>query len=265
MVIFSVHLPFHSNILDSCSGNAEGNDGISNNHSLYYRWSCSFQYRYIVNYLTLDKEKRREFWIRSFNFKRIKLPWYGLIFGLNILPSLIVIIIGVILNKQGTNFFEAVDFFTSLTILVTFTFNLAAVLFEEFGWRGYALDGLHEKMNKFVTSLILGVFWFVWHFPLFFIVGSYQNGLGFGSLDFWMFGIGILAQTIIMTWIYFRTNRSILSALLFHFLTNFLGEMFEFDQILQIIRTMIYLVIALIISIYWGVIYFKHRRSNRLS
>jgi membrane protease YdiL (CAAX protease family) len=165
-------------------------------------------------YLTLEKEHIKEFWIRAFSFKRIKLGWYGIIFGLNLLPTIIAMIVGVGLGKQDVNFFEVATFFGSLTFLTAFGFNLAAVLFEEFGWRGYALDALQMRLNSLSSSLILGILWFVWHFPLFFINGSYQNELGFGSIGFWIFGINILSQTIIITWIYNNNKRSILLGVL---------------------------------------------------
>ena len=215
----------------------------------------------ILTYTTLEKDARKDFWKRSIDFKGIKLQWYGLILGINILPTFVAIIVGVILGKQESDFFESVTFFSSFAILTAIAFNLIAVVFEEFGWRGYALDGLNNRFGKLGSSVILGTFWCIWHFPLFFISGSYQNGLGFGSPDFWIFVVNIFTLTIIMTWIYFGTNRSILSVLLFHFLTNFLGEMFELDFMLQLIRAGVFLVIASVISIRWIIRYLKERKK----
>ena len=61
-------------------------------------------------------------------------------------------------------------------------FQLQKLFIEELGWRGYVLDRLQEKRSALVSSLILGVVWSLWHLPLFFVQGSYQAGLGVGTL-----------------------------------------------------------------------------------
>ncbi len=53
---------------------------------------------------------------------------------------------------------------------------------EELGWRGYALDHLEQSYSKITASVILGFFWMMWHLPLFFIHGTYQNQLMHPSL-----------------------------------------------------------------------------------
>jgi membrane protease YdiL (CAAX protease family) len=93
-------------------------------------------------------------------------------------------------------------------------------LAEEFGWRGFALDQLQSKWSALVSSLVLGVFWWLWHLPLFFMIGMVQNELGFGTLAFWAFATNVLAQSILYTWVYNSTGRSILAVILMHFMHN---------------------------------------------
>lgn len=95
---------------------------------------------------------------------------------------------------------------------------------EEMAWRGYALDGLQARWNALVSSLILGVVWTLWHLPLFWIEGSYQHGLGTGTPQFWLYMLDKLPLSILMTWLYNNNRRSTLSAVLFHFMVNFVGE-----------------------------------------
>ncbi len=96
---------------------------------------------------------------------------------------------------------------------------------EEMGWRGYALDRLQFKMGPWAASLLLGSLWGLWHLPLFFVGGSYQNTLGVGTAGFWLFMAQVIAVTPLMTWIYNHTGRSILSAVLFHFACNMTGTL----------------------------------------
>ncbi|MCW7078944.1 MAG: CPBP family intramembrane metalloprotease [Canidatus Methanoxibalbensis ujae] len=41
-------------------------------------------------------------------------------------------------------------------------------IFEEIGWRGFALPYLQKKFNALTATFILSIFWFLWHFPMFF-------------------------------------------------------------------------------------------------
>lgn len=126
------------------------------------------------------------------------------------------------------------------------------MLAEEFGWRGYILDPLQRKHNALISSIIIGFFWSLWHLPLFFINGTYQQSLGLFSIEFWMFFIIILPQTIFYTWIFNNTNRSILSAMLLHFCVNFFGELFSFDVQVRIIREIIVFIFAILIVLING-------------
>jgi hypothetical protein len=77
----------------------------------------------------------------------------------------------------------------------------------------------------YFAALILGVVWSLWHLTMFFIPGSYQAGLGVGTVAFWLFFLAIVPLSIPFTWIYNNTNRCILSAILFHAMVNFTGEL----------------------------------------
>jgi hypothetical protein len=60
----------------------------------------------------------------------------------------------------------------------------------------------------------------MWHLPLFFIPGTSQGAIGFVSWAFWLWTAQVISQTALYTWIYNNTDRSIASAVLFHFMHN---------------------------------------------
>lgn len=91
---------------------------------------------------------------------------------------------------------------------------------EELGWRGFALDRLQNKWSAVVASLILGIIWAGWHFPLFFIKGTPQHATGFGTLLFWLWILQVVSLSVLTTWVYNNTHRSILSAVFMHFMFN---------------------------------------------
>jgi uncharacterized protein len=85
---------------------------------------------------------------------------------------------------------------------------------EEPGWRGFLLPRLQRKFSPLLASLFVWFPWAVWHAPL--DVTRLQ-------LHMWTWAYYIEARviflipiTIIMTWIYNRSGRNILSTAIFH-------------------------------------------------
>jgi membrane protease YdiL (CAAX protease family) len=83
---------------------------------------------------------------------------------------------------------------------------------EEIGWRGFALPRLQEKFGPMMASLLLGVLWAFWHWPIW-ISGQWaQPTLGnIATYIFW-----ITAANFIYTWVFNNTRGSILMAILVH-------------------------------------------------
>ena len=89
---------------------------------------------------------------------------------------------------------------------------LGGPLEEEFGWRGYALDRLQARYSALVSSVILGVVWGLWHLPLFFMPRQEM----YYNVPIWGFVLGTTLFSIIITWVYNNTGRSILAVMLIH-------------------------------------------------
>ncbi|MEJ0055766.1 MAG: CPBP family intramembrane glutamic endopeptidase [Bacteroidota bacterium] len=53
--------------------------------------------------------------------------------------------------------------------------SMSTALGEEIGWRGFLVPNLFNVTGYTYTSLITGVVWAVWHYPLL-IFGVYNNG-----------------------------------------------------------------------------------------
>lgn len=82
---------------------------------------------------------------------------------------------------------------------------------EEPGWRGYALPRMQARKSSLIASLHLGVLWGIWHFP-FWLTKDHplqETFLGWPVL-------GLMATTVLFTWVYNHTKGSLLLALLFH-------------------------------------------------
>ncbi len=214
-------------------------------------------------YATKDKSFIKDFWIRVINVKLIKFGYY--IFILLFIP--VIKISSIILFRLFSNMSIEIriseDFLNNpLSVMLTVLFILVfGPIPEELGWRGYAIDGLTDKYNKFISSLILGSIWCVWHIPLFFIKGSWQQSyLLTEPLLIIYFFTGIVLNTFIMTWIFYRNNRSILSAILYHFIVNLSGNFFDSQTALSKLIELGLLLLSVILIILLNKDFFFKKR-----
>ena len=133
---------------------------------------------------------------------------------------------------------------------------ISGPLTEEFGWRGFALDHLLARWDYFRASLILGLLWAFWHLPLYFIPYTIQHRLGNPLFEFPVFALSLISQSVIITWIYLGTRRSLWSAILFHFAHNFsytlLVTLTGGDKLYNLLFISVLYVVAVIISLNWN-------------
>jgi membrane protease YdiL (CAAX protease family) len=176
-----------------------------------------------------DPVRRRDYWQRIVDFKRIPPRWFGVIFLVAPLTSLLAALTYKLWTGEAVSFPTIAEYAANPLGLLPFALGilLFGPLPEELGWRGYALDRLQARWNGLASSLILAVVWGIWHLPLFLIPGTYQNEMGFGSLRFWLFMASLIPETILISWVFNHTRRSTLAAILFHFMTNFTGQLLD--------------------------------------
>jgi membrane protease YdiL (CAAX protease family) len=85
---------------------------------------------------------------------------------------------------------------------------------EEPGWRGFALPALARRFHPVTATLILGVVHSAWHLPL---MGRYET-------SFHVYLFNLTGLTFIINWLYFKSNRCVIPAMLFHASTNVMGR-----------------------------------------
>ena len=131
---------------------------------------------------------------------------------------------------------------------------------EEPGWRGFALPRLLTSHSPLVASLILGVIWVFWHFPLFFTAAAPQ-----AELPFWWFLLNVVAWAIIFTWLYLNTGGSVLLAMLLHAGLNAVFGFFPMET--NVIDpygyiTMVTWIVAIILIVVYGPARFFRSPNN---
>jgi membrane protease YdiL (CAAX protease family) len=82
-------------------------------------------------------------------------------------------------------------------------------IFEEIGWRGYALPRLVARHGAYRATAILGVLWALWHVPMF-------VSIGMSAVDTGLELLLIACGNVVYTWIFRRAGGSLLAAWLLH-------------------------------------------------
>ncbi len=95
--------------------------------------------------------------------------------------------------------------------------NFLTNMWEEIGWRGYALPTLQKKHNALISSLIIGVFWALWHWPHFAVKDSV---MAVNYHNYLWFTIFMLLYSISFTWLYNHSKGSLFIVSLYHASTN---------------------------------------------
>jgi len=126
------------------------------------------------------------------------------------------------------------DYATMLPLLVIFVIPNA--LGEEIGWRGFALPRLQKKYNALISSIIVGIFWSIWHIPTW-------TAQGFLGLTLVNLIINIILYSILFAWIFNNSNKSLLLVWIFHITIAvtgyFLGSPTLTDSILLLLVVII--------------------------
>jgi uncharacterized protein len=123
-------------------------------------------------------------------------------------------------------------------------------LFEEVGWRGFALPRLQRRLDALWAALVLGVIWAPWHLPELISDPGQRPPL--------QFFVWILAQSVILAWLYNSTNGSLPIVIICHGAVNTAGRFVlpEFSgesyQVVWWFMVGLYAVIAVIVTLLGG-------------
>ena len=159
-----------------------------------------------------------------------------------LIPSM-VLIISVLINLMFTRNLNIGlgNGFISFSLILYLFLLIFGPLPEEIAWRGIAFHELSKK-HVMKAQVIVAILWAAWHIPLFYIVDSYQHGLGLFTLSGLLFFVDIISLSFITGFLYINT-KSITIAVLFHYAVNLIGEIFEVDMMTSIYQTIIYIII----------------------
>jgi hypothetical protein len=242
---------------------------ISEEECKYYGGIGPILVALILTFLGEGKSGIKSLLKRGLDYKFKKKMW---------IPLLFLTTVTSFLAYQMINLFTPVpnivveieigEFVGGLIILLIISIS------EEFGWRGYALDRLQDefkssKYTALISSLILGSVWGIWHLPLFF---TKNEGKSHEIQYFPYFLLMAILLAILFTWFYNNSNRSILTAIIFHTSINFSGLIvpvtnsyaIPYEQGYLALNSLIFIFIILLV-IYYGTKSLKLEHSNKMN
>jgi membrane protease YdiL (CAAX protease family) len=131
---------------------------------------------------------------------------FGILIALNTFASLILGI------SIWTEFFKNIGLIIPTYLITLLAGVILGPLWEEPGWRGFALPRLQTQFRPILGTLILGILWSLWHLP-----GYLGGWMTVGILPLILSGV---AFSMIATWVYNNTRGSILLMILLHSSSN---------------------------------------------
>ena len=200
--------------------------------------------------------------IGFYKVKWLNVVWAVIVFAIVIVCS---ILLSLFFGQSLDQFSFTENFpFTGVGIAGAFLTITIASIIEEVGWKGYCEDSIGNYMNWFWESMIFGVLWSFWHFPLIFISGTYQAGLMVNPLYVVNFFLSGIPMGFVITWVYLESDRSILACMIFHFFVNFMQEKIALTPETKCLETIVITVLTVIIVMAKKDMFFETRHVGRL-
>jgi len=197
-----------------------------------------------------DAALRNDVLHRFFTFKAIKPVYLLLTCGLMLASILLAQAISLLFGHSADQFHLAKSFSFSAGIFPGWFMILLAPLVEELAWHSYGTDCLRTRFNLFITSMIFAVFWALWHFPLSFIKDYYQSNLAETGLIYSInFSVSLIPYVLLMNWLYYKTGRNIVVAIVFHITAGLFNEIFATHPDSKVIQTGLLLALSIVIML----------------
>ena len=114
-------------------------------------------------------------------------------------------------------------------VVAALVMGLLVGAMEEFGWRGYLQPALREGRSAVRTGLLVGVAWFGWHVPLFWIAGTGFHSWAAAAgrpLALAGYALAVVSLAMLFAFQFERTRGSVLLAMILHAAMNASSDVF---------------------------------------
>lgn len=193
------------------------------------------------SYLTYKKggwTAVKTFLRRSFDYKRIK-ERKGYMLFLLLIPIFFLIAwrVG---NTLELEMIPAP--FPMVLFIIPFIVFFLSGLSEEIGWMGYAYEPLEQQHGTYKATLILGVFWALWHLPMY--IFTFPN-VEMLIAQF----VAVMMLRFSIVWLFKNTNKSVFITILIHAIYNVCMSIFPVSFVLIAIGFTIFALIIMVLML----------------
>jgi len=150
---------------------------------------------------------------------RVSAVWYIFIFAG--VPAIYVAGIALVPGALTSFRVPSLAELVLLPVLFLYVVVLAGPLFEEPGWRGFALPRLQDRWGPLAGALVLGILWAAWHATEYLTPDFARANGGLTPSGVSVFLLAATCFSIIIAWVFNHTGGSILIAILLHGSINF--------------------------------------------
>lgn len=126
-----------------------------------------------------------------------------------VLPIFLIVLSALILSLSGISYVKTE--FKGTILIVAILTTLVGAYTEEIGWRGCLLHIVETEHTPFVSSLFVGTLWAIWHFIKISSVGI---------VGFLLFIPTIIMLSVLMSYIFHKSNKSLVNMVVFHSFIN---------------------------------------------
>lgn len=197
---------------------------------------------------------------------RIKPLYYIIAIGLSVLTTALVHYYPNIMGLRllPNNYFpvEADLPLVLVFIIYIFVMFLIGGGQEEFGWRGYILDPLQDKIGLIKASLLIGLLWGLWHYPLWLMPG--ESHVYYSFIGFVLFAISFSVMIGIM---YQVSGKKMVIAWVMHAASNYALSLFPvfFNEDVAQPSYWVWVILNMIIALIMMLWYINTRKKNHIT
>jgi membrane protease YdiL (CAAX protease family) len=137
---------------------------------------------------------------------RVEMRWYIVAVGIPVADKLLVDLAGTLLGKTDPE--RLVQAITTTAIVIPLVVFIPGLL-EELGWRGFGVQtAIEQGHSPFWAVAVIGPLFIALHLPL------YLPGQLYAGSALWPLPINLLAVSVLLTWIYLRTQSVLVTGLM---------------------------------------------------
>ncbi len=182
----------------------------------------------VLSYLHRKKDDFNDFRMRIYDLRRIRFAWLLIIIA--IWPTLhgLAIAITYLVGKNvpESSFLQEMISQPNAVPLIIFMYFLQAGL-KEVGWRGYLQERLGRIFPIPISAVLVGLIQTIWNIPLFWVIGTNQAQMGFGT-DSLIFGLFVISSAVFSAWCYYGNNHSVFAVALLQTTGNLSFDLFAY-------------------------------------